>query len=659
MKRMLKMLYLILVITGVLVSCSSTEEIRLSNLLTSNMVLQRDGETAIWGKASAGRKVTVQFRDAEYTTKAGENGNWKVMIRTGDAGGPFEMRIKGKKEILLENILVGDVWLCSGQSNMEWPLVNTLDAENEISAADFPSIRLFQVENNAQALPVDEVPPAEWKLCSPETAPAFSAIAYYFGKMIHQETGIPIGLISSNWGGTIVETWTSKEAMADDEIIQQWMSGLKDYDAEKEIEKQKKIYNDYKAVLDEVQQPGYTHPYIDPAFDDSGWTVMPVASLWEVFEGWEVFDGIAWLRKKINLPADFQTDRAVLSLAKIDDSDVVWINGKRIGETYNLYNVNRTYPVPPGVLVSGENTLVIRVEDYVGGGGFHGELSDLNLGDGKQTVRLLADWKMVQDSLPVPLSPTNPGATGLQPNQYPTLLFNGMIHPLLNYAIKGAIWYQGESNADYLKQALRYEMQIKRMITDWRANWSVGDFSFYQVQLANFRDVTPTPVDQVWPYLRETQMKATLLPGVEMACIIDIGEAGDIHPRNKKEVGRRLALKALKADYGKDLVANGPRFARFETEGNQARIYFDASGSSLRTSDGGATVAGFTLAGPDKVFRKALARLEGDGSVKVWCPGVKKIESIRFLWADNPGNVNLYNTEGLPAEPFRTDDWIY
>ncbi|MBN1927258.1 MAG: hypothetical protein JW798_15600 [Prolixibacteraceae bacterium] len=657
MKTTFQLLGIVLVITTALSSCSSTEDIKLPNVLSSNMVLQRDVETAVWGWAPEGRKITVQFRDAKYETHSGEDGKWKVMIETGKAGGPFSMTIKGKNKIQLENILVGDVWICSGQSNMEWPLVNTIGADEEIEQADFPKIRLFQVENNAQPKPVDDTPPAEWVECTPLTVANFSAVGYYFGKRIHQETDVPIGLISSNWGGTIVETWTSEEAMADDSIAQQWLIGLKAYDAETEAEKQKKIFNDYKNALNELQKIDWTHEYIYPRFDDSEWDNMPVASLWETLPGWEVFDGIAWFRKKINLPDDFNTDAAVLSLAKIDDSDVVWINGKKVGETYNLYNVYREYQVPEGILKPGENILVIRVEDYLGGGGFHGELSKLNLSDGKQNIDLSKNWKITKDPLPVPLNPTNPGATGLQPNQYPTLLFNGMIHPLLNFAIKGAIWYQGESNADYLEQALRYEMQIKRMIKDWRKNWNNNDLSFYQVQLANFRDVTPEPVNQVWPYLREAQAKATELPKVDMACIIDIGEAGDIHPRNKLDVGNRLALKALKIDYGFDVVSNGPRMENCEIKGNRAKVVFDTNGSELMIKNETGKINGFAVAGPDKVFHYAQAKLLDGKTVEVRCSKVKNIISVRYLWADNPGEINLYNAEGLPAEPFRTDDW--
>jgi sialate O-acetylesterase len=293
----------------------------------------------------------------------------------------------------------------------------------------------------------------------------------------------------------------------------------------------------------------------------------------------------------------------------------------------------------------------------MGGGGFHGEITKLNLSDGSQVVDLSENWKIKKDPLPVPLSPTNPGATGLQPNQYPTLLFNGMIHPLLNYAIKGAIWYQGESNADYLEQALRYEMQIKRMINDWRKNWNNDDLSFYQVQLANFRDVTPEPVDQVWPYLREAQFNATELPKVEMACIIDIGEAGDIHPRNKRDVGNRLALKALKIDYGFDVVSNGPRMENCKIDGNKAMVTFNTDGSELMVNNETGKINGFAVAGPDRVFHYAQAKLIDNKTVEVRCGKVKNIKSVRYLWADNPGEINLYNAEGLPAEPFRTDDW--
>jgi sialate O-acetylesterase len=423
------------------------------------------------------------------------------------------------------------------------------------------------------------------------------------------------------------------------------------------IREQKEIYEAYKVELDKVNNPAYTHPFIAANFDDSQWNNMVLPGLWENHEGYENFDGIVWFRKSFVLPEGFNLNEATLLLDKIDDSDVTWVNGARVGEMYNQYSALREYEIPAGILKTGKNTLVSRVEDYTGGGGIYGLASDLYITDGINTVALDGTWKATKDQLNVPNNPTGEPSSGLQPNQYPSLLFNGMINPLLNYAIKGAIWYQGETNADALSQALRYENQLKLMITDWRKHWGVGDFPFYQVQLANFRAETQTPQAEVWPYLREAQSNVAKIPHAGMACIIDIGNANDIHPTDKVDVGNRLALLSLKNDYTKDVVANGPQVNKVTIDMNKALVFFKEAGAGLVVRNKYGYINGFSVAGADKVFYYARAILKGKYNVEITCDQVDKIEAIRYLWADNPGEINLYNSAGLPAEPFRTDKW--
>jgi sialate O-acetylesterase len=630
-------------------------DVTLPYVLSSNMVLQRNLDIKVWGWAAPAEQVTVTFRGKTVKTKADKQGNWLVKLPSGVEGGPFEMQIVGKNQITLANILVGDVWVCSGQSNMEWQLKNATNGVAEGKKADYPNIRLFTVQKNASPLPVNNTAPANWQVCAPETAPDFSAVGYFFGKKIHVETGVPIGLISTNWGGTIVETWTSKQTVDNDPFMSAWLGRMGTFDLEKMVAEQKTIFANYKIELEKVLNPAFSHAYIAPGFDDTSWETMELPALWEDNQAYEGFDGVAWFRKTVVIPDGFDRNKATLKLNKIDDTDIAWVNGERVGETYNQYTLLREYKLPTNVLKSGKNTIVVRIEDYTGGGGIYGLPDDLCLTDGMMTIPLAGTWKANKDALKLPRSPYNAPTSALQPNQFPTLLFNGMIHPLINYAIKGAIWYQGESNADALAQALRYESQLKMMITDWRNHWNVGNFSFYQVQLANFKAETTVPRLENWPYLREAQFNVCGLPNVGMACIIDIGEAGDIHPRNKLDVGSRLALNALKLDYGKDVTFHGPRKAEVRIDGKKAFVSFGNENLVVRNKHG--YINGFAVAGANKIFHFAKASLLPDNRVEVMCDKVNEIEAVRFLWSDNPGEINLYNAAGLPAEPFRTDNW--
>jgi sialate O-acetylesterase len=658
MKNNFKQASGIVAVLILLCSLSLKAEIKLPYLLSSNMVVQRDGSTLVWGQADAGEQVSVTFRGETMKTKAAKDGSWKVKIKTGAAGGPFDMVVQGKNTITLTNVMVGDVWVCSGQSNMEWSLSQTERARTDINSANYPNIRLFSVENKVAVEPSVEITPTKWEVCSPQTIAAFSAVGYYFGRKIHTETNIPIGLISSNWGGTRVETWMSGKAIASDPVLVEWLKGLKEIDTEKIAAEQKKIFEIYKVEAEKVNKPSFTHEYLGGSYTDSGWDVALQPQLWENTQAYKAFDGIVWFRKWVELPAGFNMAKAKLGLAKIDDSDIAWINGVKVGETFNQYNLTRVYDVPDKVLKEGKNLIVVRVEDYTGGGGFHGDAADMYLTDGSINVPLAGKWSMTKDPTPTPQNPSGAVQVGLSPNQFPTLLFNGMINPLLNFAIKGAIWYQGESNADILSDALRYEKLLLMMINDWREHWGVGQFPFYQVQLANYKAETFTPQNQVWPYLREAQSNLAKLPNIGSACIIDIGDAFDIHPRNKLDVGERIALKSLKNDYGfNNIIADGPRYKSSELKGDKAIITFDMASAGLVVKNKHGYVNGFAVAGPDKVFHYAKARQLAPDQIEVACEKVGQITAVRFLWADNPGEINLYNSVGLPAEPFRTDNW--
>lgn len=633
-------------------------QIKLPDILSSDMVIQRGIDANVWGTASCNEKISVSFRGTIIKTKADKTGKWNVKIPTGEAGGPFELEIEGNNTITLENIMVGDVWVCSGQSNMEWPLKQAADGDHEVKKSNYKNIRLFQVQKNVSPVPLDNTGEAKWEECNPKTSADFSAVGYFFGRKIHTETGVPIGLINSNWGGTIVETWTSEQGLKSDELSLKWLEGLKSYDAEAMAEKLKTIFTNYREELKKVEQPDWKHEFINPDYDDSNWDETELPGLWESNHGYESFDGIVWHRYSFEIPKTFDLNKSVISLCMIDDSDITWINGKRIGETFNKYNFPRKYEIPSNVLKYGKNTIVVRVEDYVGGGGIYGLKSNLNISDGSNLIDLSGKWKIKKDPLPTPPNPLVLSESALQPNQYPTLLYNGMINPLINFGIKGVIWYQGESNADGMSQALRYEKQLKSMILDWRKKWGNENLYFNQVQLANYKGESQSAQNNdIWPFLREAQFKTLELPNTGMACIIDIGDPYDIHPRNKVDVGERLALNVLRDVFGKMIIAHGPRYSDARLEGNRALITFSEVGAGLKSTNKYGYINGFSVAGKDKVFHFAKASFSSSNSVVVYSDEVEKIESVRFLWADNPGEINLYNSSGLPAEPFRTDNW--
>jgi len=647
----------ILFVVSLCYSLSSMAEVTIPHILSSNMVLQREIGTNVWGWANPGEKVSVSFRETSVKVKADKTGNWKVKIATGSAGGPFQLIIQGKNKITLDNILVGDVWVCGGQSNMEFMLKQAENGADEARIANYPSIRQFKVKQNASLVPVSNTAPDNWVECNRQTAPDFTAVGYFFAKKIHSETGIPIGLIYDNWGGTMVETWTSYEACKNDPELVKWISEMKKINTEELAKNQEIVFKNYRIELEKVQKPDWDHEYIHPNFDDSKWYAFDQPALWETQPGYEYFDGVSWYRKSIMIPQGFNLSKAKISLARVDDTDITWINGKRIGETFNKYNDLRLYEIPAGIIKVGNNQLVVRVEDYTGGGGFHGLVSEMYLTDGSQTIDLSGSWKIMKDELRVPSNPENPNQSPIQPNQFPTLLFNGMINPITNYAIKGAIWYQGEANADQMGQALTYETRLKNMITDWRTRWGVGDFPFYQVQLANFKQETQKPQLEIWPFLREAQANVAKFTHSGMACIIDIGNANNIHPTNKMDVGNRLARIALKNDYGKDVIISGPKVDTVIFEMKKVIVTFKEVGTGLAVNNKYGYINGFAVAGANKEFKYANAALIGKNTVEITCKGVDKIEAIRFLWADNPGEINLYNSEGLPAEPFRTDKW--
>ena len=630
--------------------------VRLPKLVGDHMVLQRDVQLPIWGWADKGEAVKVTFRGKQYSAKPDATGKWTVTLPATAAGGPYDLTVQGKNTIRVQDILVGDVWLGSGQSNMEWNLASTVNNyQQEIANADFPKIRLFNVPDAIALQPQQEVSGDGWKLCSPATVAGFSAVAYFFGRALHQQYDVPIGLITTDWGGTPAEAWTSGAALRP---FSAFASSLAAVEKEKAtFAQQQREYQEYREKLAvwqrsfAVRDRGYLpngKTWADLDVDVSTWPTMTLPGLWETSSVLPNYDGVVWFRKEITVAAADAGKPLTLYLGPIDDADTTWFNGVKVGTT-NGYSTLRVYNVPGNLVKEGRNVIAIRVLDTGGGGGVYGNESKLQALIGYKSVSLAGKWSY-QTAYDIRTLPQPPAFIFDQ--NAPTTLYNAMIAPLIPYAIKGAIWYQGESNTE---RAYQYRSLFPAMIKDWRQRWGY-DFPFLFVQLANFMEDKEQPADYAWAELREAQTMALSLPHTGMAVAIDIGDIHDIHPRNKQDVGKRLALAARKVAYGEtNVVYLGPTYESISVEGNRVRIKFKNLGSGLWIKDKYGYVRGFAVAGADKKFTWAKGYQEGDAIV-VYSETVKSPIAIRYNWSNSPDG-NVYNREGLPAGPFRTDDW--
>jgi sialate O-acetylesterase len=621
----------------------------LHGLFTDHMVLQRGVEAPIWGWTKPGETVTVRLAGKEAEARAGADGKWTVKIGPFAAGGPHTLTVIGPESATRKDVLIGDVWICSGQSNMEWPVEQADDAKGEIARADHPKIRLYTVPKKISYVPESQVK-GSWEVCSPQTVGDFSAVGYFFGRDLNRELDVPIGLIDSSWGGTIAEAWVSAESLRAMDDFREAVDQIREYEADRE--------NVEGVAAREVEawyakhDPGSAEGkgWADPQLDLASWKAMEAPRKWEG-AGLPDFDGVAWFRKEVDLPASWADKDLVFRLGPIDDRDTTWFNGTKVGGKDD-FSQPREYKVPGRLTKPGRNVIAIRVLDTGGDGGFVGNPGQMTLSiagdDQTSPISLAGTWQYrvgtsLKDAGPVPPSVSN------NPNVV-TVLSNGMIAPLVPFAIKGAIWYQGESNVGRAKQ---YQTLLPTLIGDWRSRFGVGEFPFFIVQLANFLDRRDEPVDSAWAELREAQWLTTRkVPKSAIASAIDIGEAKDIHPRNKQEVGRRLALDALAIAYGRDVEYSGPEFKSMGVQDGKVRLRFEHVGKGLE-AQGDGPLKGFAIAGEDGKFVWADARIDGE-AVVVSSPKVEKPRAVRYGWADNPEG-NLYNKDGLPATPFRAD----
>lgn len=622
----------------------ASAKITLPAIFADNMVLQQRANDPIWGWATPGELITVEgsWNNHPVKIKADAKGVFMVKIKTPEAGGPYTLTIKGKQILVLHNVMIGEVWVCSGQSNMElpmqgWPGAQVLNSEEEIKQANYPDIRLFTVKRDIALTPQKNCE-GNWSECNPTSVAPFSATAYFFGRALYQKLKVPIGLIETCWGGTVAEAWTSNSALrklGDFDSLLNKLDSIQPYIKEIEV-KEKKYDAAWKKALVHIHTQ-YENPYLD----DHDWKTMNLPTIWEK-AGYPNLDGIVWFRKRINIPTSWAGKSLEMDLGPIDDNDITWYNGKKVGATEG-WLIPRTYKIPGDLVKAGENVIAVRVTDLGGNGGIYGKKEMLKIypsgASPDEGISLAGDWKFK-----IAFVKHNGPVITQNPN-YPTVLYNGMIAPVIPFAIRGVIWYQGESNVG---RATQYAKLFPAMINDWRRRWKEGEFPFYFVQIAPF------------PYggngmqaaaLRDAQRTTLRLPNTGMAVTLDIGDTTNIHPANKQKVGRRLALWAFANTYGeKGIVYSGPLYKNMHLEGNKIIISFKYTGGGLMAKGG--RLNSFEIAGGDGRFVHADAKISGD-KVIVSSEAILHPKAVRYGWSDT-AEPHLFNKAGLPASSFNT-----
>ncbi|MDT0676348.1 sialate O-acetylesterase [Autumnicola musiva] len=621
-------------------------QVSLPQLINDGMVLQRNAEIRIWGWSSKGESVSVSFLEKTYQVKADRNGKWFVDISDLPAGGPYRMTIKGKNQINLKDLYVGDVWLASGQSNMELPMSRVEPMySKEIESASNAAIRFFEVPKTYNFEEAKEdLKGGEWMPVTPQNIGQFSAVAYFFAKNLNERYKVPIGIINSSLGGSPAEAWISEESLKKfpdyhDEAMRYKSAEFRDSIEQSDSERINSWYR--KSSKDDI---GIAKNWQDENINTSGWQEMEIPGYW-ADEELGAKNGVVWFRRKFDISSENLSNEAPeLLMGRIVDADSVFVNGIFAGNTTYQYPPRR-YKIPEGVLKKGKNTISIRVINERGRGGFVPD-KPYKIVFEDEEIDLEGKWKYKLGAEMPPLR----GQTFIR--WKPLGLYNSMINPLTDYTIKGVIWYQGESNTDTSDE---YRQLFSTLIRDWRKKWDQETFPFLFVQLANFMEAKEEPADSNWARLRDAQLKTLSLPQTGMAVAIDIGEWNDIHPLNKKAVGDRLAQTARKVAYKEEVVSGGPVYNSFTRKGNSIIINFDNVGKGLMIKNG-KKLKHFAIAGKDHQFFRANAEIKGD-KVIISSPKVKNPVAVRYGWADNPEGVNFYNKNGFPASPFRTDDW--
>lgn len=614
----------------------------LSPAVGEHMVLQRGKPHVFWGWTQPGSTVRVAMAEESASVQAAADGRWEARLAPLPAGGPYTVTVDGAEHVVLKDVLVGDVWLCGGQSNMQFDLAASRDGAAEVAAAAHPRIRLFSVKSRPAYRPV-AAPTGEWKVCSPETAARFSAVAYFFAQEVQPRIDVPIGLVQDCLGGTPIECWTSEEALRS---VGDFDAGLAEI-ARLRAEGAPEYGNYILHWYDRYDQGLRGTPWFEPALDDREWKPVKLPGGFAEL-GVPDTPSVCWFRRDIVLPDPLPAGKATLRLGVVEKMDTAYVNGRWVGASSWVENP-RVYPIDPSVLKPGRNSVVLRILKLAPDGGFRSPAEGLQLVLGDKTVIPLAgEWK---GRLSVDARPPHELPLGYENYPImPAVLHRGMLAPLAPMEIRGALWYQGEANSSHARQ---YRKLLPLMIADWRRLFRDDDLPFYIVSLPAFMKRKAQPGNDAWAELREAQaLTARAVPHTGLAVTIDTGDPDNIHPIDKKIVGQRLAYCALAGTYGFDVPSHGPEFESLDPVPHGLRVRFaHAKGLNAR----GGAPAEFAVAGRDHVWHAAQAVIDGD-SVTVSSPDVAEPVAVRYAWQSNPV-ANLYNGDGLPAVPFRTDDW--
>ena len=622
-------------------------QIQLPKLISDGMVLQRNTELKIWGWASPNERVEISFVNKRYHTKADNKGNWELLLDRNAAGGPYEMGIYGNDTVVVKDILFGDVWLCSGQSNMQLPMrrIAVLYGD-EIANSENKHIRQFAVPvqwNYTE--PQNDFKGGKWQMANPETIMNFSGVAYFFARDLYAKYKVPIGILLTAAGGSCAEGWISEETLKQFPEQYSIVEPLKDSTyLQNLVQTEKESVHNWFSQLATNDQGYKGIPFTSKHLDDSEWETVQVPCRFNK-DPISLENGAVWFRKELTLSKSFEGKTGLLELGRIVDSDSAFINGTFIGTTSYQYPPRR-YTIPEGILKEGKNTLTVKVISQSGSGAFI-EDKPYKLRVADKSIDLTGPWKYKIGAIATecPSSTFFPGL--------PLGPFNAMFNPLINYNVKGVVWYQGESNTG---RPDNYFEVVSTLIDEWRMLKKDEKLPLICVQLPNFMEEKSEPTESNWAKLRNQQLKLHSLPNVYTVTTIDLGEWNDLHPLRKKEVGERVALMAMNKVYGEEgVVCTGPEYESMKVVGDKIELTFELSGSNIAIRDGD-ELAYFAIAGSDKKFIWANARIEGN-KVIVWSGRVSNPLAVRYAWANNPESANLYNIEGLPASPFRTDNW--
>ncbi len=624
-------------IFALLFSCEfskPTSPVTFPKLISEGMVVQRLKPIAIWGKGIPGEKVRASLAGAIGSTKVLEDSTWTIELPPIPAGGPFVLEVNTQT---IQDVWVGDVWVAGGQSNMEWPLKSgVIGAEAEFENADFPQIRFFKVSNDYSPVEKSDVSGGSWKVANEENLPDFSAVAWFFAKRNHQDFKVPVGIIESNWGGTPAEGWTEAKVLAKIEsrsYTEESRDVVENTSKWKEIILENEKRREMRDIL--VRRPDslMAGEVASLNYPEPGWRSIRLPDN-------NPLEHIAWVRKKFNLG---NLSQVTLHLPHLNQMAFLYVNGVQV--FHKDWGVDMPeLEIPKELLRKGQNVLTVRVINTWNNRPEIGKKDNMYLLQDGKKISLEGAWSYA-NSIVEPLLP--------EVNFYnwkPGFMFNAMIAPLFRYPIKGVIWYQGESNAG---RHAEYRELFSTMIQNWRSRWDIGDFPFLYVQLANYMERKEVQPESNWAYLREAQTQVLDLPLTGMAVTIDIGEAGDIHPRNKKDVGERLWFQARKVGFGEQILASGPVVENAEVTGNEVVITFSEVGVGLKLTDGD-EVYGFILEDAEGEFKVAPAKISGVNQVTLTIPDGLVPVGVRYAWADNPA-VNLVNEINLPAVPFRIE----